>query len=207
MPEPPYSSNVANSLIHLYRGEVGRMTLYRIRLDTTTNWAIITAAGVTTFAFGNPEATHAVFLFAMLLVYAFLHLESRRFRVYEVSHHRVRILERYFYHEMLGAETASDWHAKLLQILKEPRVPMSRLDAMGWRLRRNYLWIFGALIVAWAVKLDIMGGKAGSTAEVIARAEVGPFSGWLVVTLVVAFYLGLISLALYATRDYPLEAD
>ena len=46
------SATAANALIHLYRGELGRLTAYRARLDTTTSWAISASALVTTLAFG-----------------------------------------------------------------------------------------------------------------------------------------------------------
>jgi uncharacterized membrane protein len=204
---PPYDSNTANSLIHLYRAEVGRMVMYRVRLDTTTNWAIVTTAGVTTFALGDPTIPHAVFLFAMVLVYFFLHIESRRFRVYEMSHYRTRLMERFFYHEMLNVDVGPDWHALLLADLAKPRSPVKRLDALGWRLRRNYLWIYGALILAWAVKLDFMGSKALTFLEVLSRAGVGPMPGWLTVLIVSSFYVLVFGLAVYASRDYRLEDD
>lgn len=204
---PKYDSIVANSIVHLYRGELGRMTMYRLRLDTTTNWAIVVTAGVTTFAFGDPAVTHAVFLFAMLLVYAFLHLESRRFIFYEMSHQRVRLLERFFYQEMLGSSHEENWQQRMMTSLTAPRSPISRLNALGWRLRRNYLWIFGALITAWAVKLDLAGGKARSTAELVDRAEIGPFPGPLVVGLVLLFYSTAIFLAASSSLRYRLELD
>lgn len=199
--------DISTSLVHLYRGEMGKMTLYRIRLDTTTNWAIVLTAGVTTFAMGNQDVSHAVFLFAIILVYAFLHLEARRFTIYEMSHQRVRYLERYFYREVLGGEADPTWRNKILDSLARPRSPISRLSAIGWRLRRNYLWIYGALILAWMVKLDFSQGKARSTAEFISRAEVGPFPGWLVVLLVGLFYLAATVLAASSSRRYRLELD
>src|SRR5215212_10300062 len=70
------STNAVNALIHLYRGELGRMTAYRSRLDTSANWAITTSALATTFTLGTEERSHAVFLFLMGLLYFFLHLES-----------------------------------------------------------------------------------------------------------------------------------
>lgn len=205
--ESRFGSNAANSLIHLYRAEVGRMVMYRVRLDTTTNWAIVTTAGVTTFALGNPEVSHAVFLFAMVLIYAFLHIESRRFRVYEMARYRVRLLERSFYQEVLDAEAQTRWRESLLADLNKPRTPISRLDALGWRLRRNYLWIYGALILAWGFKLDFVGSKAATFGEFVARAAVGPMPGWLTIGVVIAFYSLVLSVAAYASRDYRMEGD
>src|SRR5918998_3353552 len=92
----PRSTNSVNALIHLYRAEVGRMTTYRQRLDTTTNWAITSSALVTTFAIGNPLIPHTAFIFLMIIDVFFLLVEARRFRVYEAARYRVLVLEHYF---------------------------------------------------------------------------------------------------------------
>ena len=103
----PRDPNLNNSLIHLYRGELGRMTSYRVRLDTTTNWAVVTTAGIVTFALGNAAVSHVVFIFAMILTLFFLNLEAHRFRIYETAHRRVRLLELGFLAEALGGAQTS----------------------------------------------------------------------------------------------------
>ncbi|WP_052326767.1 DUF2270 domain-containing protein [Deinococcus peraridilitoris] len=207
--EASYSTNAANSLIHLYRAEVGRMTAYRGRLDTTTNWAIVTTAGLTSFGLGNRENSHAIFLFAMFMNYFFLHLEARRFRTFEITHHRVRIMERFFYPAMLGEKVDAGWHQLLLGELAKPRSPIPRLDAVGWRLRRNYLWIYAAVVIAWMAKLDLMRdpGARPTFAGFLELASIGNLPGFIVATAVLTFYVFLIRLAIRATRQYPLEQD
>jgi uncharacterized membrane protein len=201
-------SNETNSLIHLYRGELGRMTLYRVRLDTTTNWAVVTTAGIVTFALGNAAVPHAVFLFAMVLTLFFLNLEARRFRIYETAHRRVRLLERGFYAEVLGGQPEVGWEAVLLQNLQRPESPVSQLEALGWRLRRTYLWVYLALLVAWWGKLTVMGpGAQLGMRRALAEAAVGPLSGAAVAILVGLFYLLLVLTAVLGSRRYPLEAD
>ncbi|ADI15613.1 DUF2270 domain-containing protein [Truepera radiovictrix] len=202
-------TNTVNSLIHLYRGELGRMALYRVRLDTTTNWAIVTNAGIVTFVLGNGALSHAALLFAMLLTLFFLTLEARRFRVYEVSHQRVRLFERGFFAEQLGATWVTDWPTRLLQSLEEPQPPISWASALGWRLRRNYLWLYAALVAAWVGKLAITSGEAvtGALQPLLAAARVGPLPGGAVWAAVGAFYVGLVLLALFGSQTYPLEAD
>jgi len=44
------------------------------------------------------------------------------------------------------------------------------LGALGWRLRRNYLWIYLAVLVVWVAKLRITGDPNGS---LISDATVG----------------------------------
>src|SRR5919198_2738901 len=72
------SSTVINALVHLYRAEVGRLTTYRVRLDTTTNWTITTSVLVTTFSFTNEQVPHIALLFLMSFSFFFLQLEARR---------------------------------------------------------------------------------------------------------------------------------
>lgn len=205
--EVSYSGNQANALIHLYRAEVGKMTAYRQRLDMTTNWSVVTTAGLASFALGDINNSHATFLFAMFMNYFFLRLEARRFRTYEIAHHRVRIMERFFYPAMLGDRVDPGWHQLLLAELAKPRSPMSRADALGWRLNRNYLWIYAAVLLAWFAKLDLAQPKGWilEFPEALTLADIGNFPGWLVVAGVFAFYCHLIWLALRAARTYPLE--
>lgn len=198
------SSETTNSLIHLYRGELARMTSYRVRLDTTTNWAVVTTAGIVTFALGNESVPHATFLFAMLLTLFFLNLEARRFRIYETTHQRVRLLERGFYAGVLGGDALPGWKEALWASLEHPQSPITWLESLGWRLRRTYLLIYAALLVAWYGKLIQQHPQAKLTLEAVA---VKPLSGALVVGLVGVFYVLLILLAVLASRSSTLEAD
>jgi uncharacterized membrane protein len=44
-------------LAHLYRGEVYRSTIWRTRLDTTANWAVVTLGVALSLAFASPDAS------------------------------------------------------------------------------------------------------------------------------------------------------
>src|SRR5262245_23146106 len=44
-------SEFNTAMIHFYRGEVQRSNTWRNRLDTTTNWAVITAGATLSFVF------------------------------------------------------------------------------------------------------------------------------------------------------------
>ena len=84
---------------------------------------------------------------------------------------------------------------------------MSRADAMGWRLGRNYLWIYTAVLLAWLAKLDLEQPKGWvlEFPEAFSPADIGNFPGWLVFLGVMVFYTYLIWLAIRAARTYPLE--
>ena len=62
---PIGSTEFGTAMAHYYRGEVGRMTSWRDRLDRTTNWAIAGSAAMLSVALSNTGAHHGVLLFAM----------------------------------------------------------------------------------------------------------------------------------------------
>ena len=202
------SLNTANSIIHLYRGEVGRMTAYRVRLDLTTNWAVITTAGLVGYTF-SPQGFHAVMLAAMLANYFFLHVEARRFRAFEVSHLRVRILEKFFYREVLGEDDANtDWRPYLIADLARTHLPLDRLQALGWRLRHNYLWIYAADLIAWVAKLSASqaASREPGWSGFVNAAAIEGIPGSVVMGFVIVLYGALLLLA-WRARSYPLEMD
>jgi uncharacterized membrane protein len=202
-PREPLSGNAVTALVHLYRAEVGRMTAYRQRLDTTTNWAITSSALVTTFSLGNPTIPHAAFLFLMFVNAFFLVVEARRFRVYEATRYRVLLMEHYVYPDLLGEGSPRDWKPALFEALRTPYSypPVGVLGALGWRLRRNYLWIYAAVLLTWIAKLEISGGGAS---DLTAEAAIGRLSGLVVWALVVVGYVGLVAVGLLAKRTYPM---
>ena len=143
----------------------------------------------------------------MLLILIFLVLEADRFRIYEVSRRRVGLLERGFFPSVLHGDTDWPWVKPLVDHLENPRSPLGRWTAVGWRLRRTYLWICLADLVAWLIKLDLAGGQASDLGMLVSRATVGPLPGWAVFASVTVFYLGLIALTIMAVRRYPNAED
>jgi uncharacterized membrane protein len=198
----PLSGSVTNALVHFYRAEIGRMTAYRARLDSTTNWSITTSALVTTFALSTSERTHVPLLFLMFLNYFFLHLEARRFSAYEGSRRRVRLLERYFYPQVLGHAVDQRWAAHFVDVLQNPAFPtVGLLTAISWRLRRVYLWIYMGILLAWLSTLDV---THLTWVGFISRAAVGSIPGWIVCLAVAALYAWLVAVALWPGRRHPL---
>jgi len=166
--------DVPTALIHLYRGELGRMTVYRGRLDTTTNWAVGTSAALTSFALGQERVPHFVFLLVIFLDLIFLWMESRRFRFYELVRMRVRLLETGFFAAVMGKAERAGWEEALWASLEAPRAPIGLLQAASVRLRRNYLWLLLAVYMGWVLKLWLHGGS------LTGASTVGPLPGLLV---------------------------
>src|SRR2546425_10571072 len=120
---PTNSSEFTNALSHYYRGEMARMISWRDRLDRTTNWAIAGGAAMLSVSLSTPNAHHGVLLFAMLLVFLLLFIESRRYRFFHVYRSRVRLLERNYYGRLFASQETSEpahWMTQLGEVLRSP---------------------------------------------------------------------------------------
>jgi uncharacterized membrane protein len=154
---PIFRPDDATPLVHLYRGELARMTAYRTRLDTTTNWAIGATVGVLTFALGSPAVPHAIFLIPYALNLLFAMIEARRFQDFELSRLRVRLIERGLYAPQFGGGAPAGWAEALASSLDAPRSSLSLTEALAHRLRRNYLWLLIATYAGWLIDLWTLG--------------------------------------------------
>jgi uncharacterized membrane protein len=187
-------SNFATAMVHLYRGEIARANTWRNRLDVTTNWAVLVTAAAISYAFGQPETHHSVIILFTLLVTLFLLIEARRYRYYELWSYRVRLLETDFYAAMLAPpfQPRANWSQNLADSLANPQFPISTWEAFGRRLRRNYMWIYLVLGIAWISKLLLYPEGIHSLGQLIQRSAMGALSGWVVLTLMLAFFIALI---------------
>lgn len=144
------------AMSHFYRGEIGRMMVWRQRLDVTTNWAIICATGITTFALGNPSVSHEVFIVANLMVFLLLAIEARRYQYFDAFHARVRMLETHFLAPTVAKyveELEGDWRMLLAEDLLIPSFKVSLFESIGRRLTQTYVWIFLILLGSWILKI------------------------------------------------------
>ena len=163
------------------------MTAYRLRLDTTTNWALGTTAAMITFALSHTELPHSIFGLAVLLNVLFLWLEASRFRTYVGIRRRVRLLEEGFFAPILGGREQHGWELALANSLDDFRFPLTQLQAMSVRLRRSYLWLIACVYVGWYVKLTRDG-------DVVGAAALGPIPGIVVIPLALAPLVGFVVL-------------
>lgn len=196
-----HSSDFNTAMVHLYRAEITRANSWRSRLDVTTNWALLTTGAAISFAFSQQYTHHSVIILNTLLITLFLFLEARRYRYYELWSYRVRLMETDFYAALLVSPFVPDpdWANKLTESLLNPQFPISIWEALGRRLRLNYLWIYFVLLGVWFAKLLLYPDTTASLNLLITRARMGLAPGWLVMTIVIAFYTTLLVIA-FATR-------
>ncbi|MBT8472821.1 MAG: DUF2270 domain-containing protein, partial [Marinicaulis sp.] len=96
-----FDNAAVGALAHLYRGEVYRSTIWRTRLDTTTNWAVVTLGIALSISFSDPDASPLPLLLVGVLIAMFLILEARRYRYFNVWRARARWIEMHFYAPLL----------------------------------------------------------------------------------------------------------
>ena len=207
---PLTSSEFVNTMSHFHRAEIGRMAGWRDRLDRTTNWAITVVAAMLSISLSTPTSHHGVLIFAMLLILLLLWIEARRYRFFDVYRARVRQFERYYFAHIFSPQPdfASDWLLIFGEGLRTPKFLMTQWAAFARRLRRNYLYMFMVLLLAWVLKittpsLQTEGARTGfvpSLRETVTNAALGPLPGWLIVAVLAAFYLFLIGVA-FLTRS------
>ena len=192
------------AMSHFYRGELGRIMVWRQRLDATTNWAIIAATGVITFALGHPEVSHVVFLLANLMVFLLLTIEGRRYRYYDAYRARVRMLEAHFLVPVIVRRPdmlEGDWRTLLAEDLLLPSYKIGIRASIGRRLNRNYIWIFLILLGSWVLKMFIHGPPIKSLWGFVKAVQSSqPLPSVLFWVLGVGFYSTLIALFIYGRR-------
>jgi uncharacterized membrane protein len=191
------------AMIHFYRGEVQRSNTWRNRLDTTTNWAVLTAGATLSFVFSSPSSPHFVIPINSILVAIFLLMEARRYRYYEIWSSRVRVLETGYFAQLLAPENSvpdEAWAQHLAADLITPHFTISEWEAVGRRLRRNYLWIFALLALSWNLKVYLHPLPARDLHAFFDRAQVGVVAGWVVFVVGVIFNAAIAIFAIGTVR-------
>lgn len=204
-PLPVTTAEFINTVAHFHRAEMGRMAGWRDRIDRTSNWAITVVAGMLSVSLSTPAAHHGVLLFAMLLVFLLLWIEARRYRFFDVYRARVRQFERHYFSQIFapGEAANTDWARLLGQDLRKPRFLISHRAAMSRRLRRNYIWMYVILLLAWALKIltpklqeeGVRSDLVGSLREIVENVAFGPLPGWMILAGVGGFYGWLLLLS------------
>ena len=151
-----YDPGYVNAMSHFYRGELGRIMVWRQRLDMTTNWAITSSTAIITIAFSTRAVPHIIFFFNLAIVAVLLWIEARRYRFYDAFRARVRMLEAHFLVPMVMENREllqGEWKKLVCEDLILPCFKITKLEAIGRRMKRNYMFIFILILIAWLTKI------------------------------------------------------
>ena len=182
------SSAYIGTLTHFYRGELGRIMVWRQRFDATTNWAIIATGSLFAFATGNPVMLNGAMLINLCVLGFFAFLEARRYRFYDAFRARVRMLEIHFIvPALLGPDRSlleGPWREQLVQDLITPSFKCSFAFAVG----RRFVHIYGALhlfvLLGWGT-LASFGVR--TPREWVESFRLGDVPGAVILTLVLLY--------------------
>ena len=185
------------AVAHLYRGEIYRSTIWRTRLDNTTNWSIVTMGIALSSTYSSKEASALPLILIGMLLAVFLGLEARRYRYFNVWRARARYMETHLYAQILNGERRDDasWRRVLADDYLHPRHHIGFIRAAGRRVRRTYIWIIAIQTTAYLGKIAIHPEVATHLGEFIDRAAIGPIPGWVVLGCGIVYNLGWIFLA------------
>jgi uncharacterized membrane protein len=199
-----YDPGYVNAMSHFYRGEMGRIMVWRQRLDITTNWAITSSTAIITIAFSNREVPHIIFFFNLAIVWVMLWIEARRYRFYDAFRARVRMLEAHFLVPMVMENRdmlQGEWKKLVCEDLILPCFKISKLEAVGRRLKRNYIFIFILIMVAWVTKIFLHTPLQIDTALGFYRAMgIGHIPAWFVAIIFLSTLVSVIGITIYVSK-------
>jgi uncharacterized membrane protein len=207
-PKPPaakFDGAYVTAMSHFYRGELGRIMSWRQRLDTTTSWAITVTSSIFTVAFSFRDVPHLIFFFNIAVVWVLLWIEARRYRFYDAFRARVRMLEAHFLVPIVLQNTGmlqGDWKKLVCEDLLLPSFKITRFEAVGRRLKRNYGFIFFIIMVAWVTKIFLHATPGiDSLGEFYGALAVGPsIPSWVVAVLFGGTVIGVTGIVAYTAR-------
>jgi uncharacterized membrane protein len=201
-----FDPGYVNAMSHFYRGELGRIMAWRVRLDTTNNWAITVTSTVFTIAFSLREVPHGIFFFNVAVVWILLWIESRRYRFYDAFRARVRLLEAHFLVPMILQDKKllqGDWQRLMCEDLLLPSFKISKVEALGRRLKRNYVYLFILILGAWLTKIFLHATMAitswSTFFDAVASGHGMPAA--LVIAIFVSTCVGILGAILYVSRQ------
>jgi uncharacterized membrane protein len=193
-----------NAMSHFYRGELGRIMIWRQRLDVTTTWAITSTTTIIGVAFSVKNIPHIIFFFNLALVWIMLWIEARRYRFYDAFRGRVRMLESHFLVPMVSRNPKlldGEWWRLVGEDLIMPSFKITRLEAIGRRLKRNYVFIFAIIMVAWTMKIFVHAQTPiHSFGEFYKALAVRELPAWLANVVYFGTIIAITGLTVFASR-------
>ncbi|WP_323717798.1 DUF2270 domain-containing protein [Paracoccus aminovorans] len=199
----PLDSAEMGVMAHLYRAEIYRSTIWRTRLDTTTNWSVVTLGVALSITYSSPQASPLPLVLVGILIIFFLMLEARRYRYFNVWRARCRWMELNFVAPMLSegdVRMTTGWQDRLAGDYRRPVYHVSMRTAIGRRIRRNYFWILLIQTAAYLGKLAVHPTALERPGQLLERAAIGPIPGWMVLGIGGAYCLTWGAVAIWSLR-------
>ena len=136
----------------------------------------------------------------MLALTMFLLFDLRRYRTYDATRSRVRLIEENVFANAFdpAGSVHQDWRQEIGDDLRKPTLKVSMWEALSRRLKRVYLPLLTVLLLAWLFRITIF----VSGENPLETAAIPGVPGIIVVGLVGVLYLGASLLALWPTSRH-----
>ena len=162
------------------------------------------STAIITIAFSNREVPHIIFFFNLAIVWGMLWIEARRYRFYDAFRARVRMLEAHFLVPMVMENRQmlqGEWKKLVCEDLILPRFKISKLEAIGRRLKRNYVFIFILIMVAWVTKIFLHASEPVDSVWSFYRSlSIGHIPSWLVAFIFAGTFAIVIGITIYVGK-------
>ena len=163
------------------------------------------STAIITIAFSNAGVPHLIFFFNLAVVWMLLWIEARRYRFYDAFRARVRMLEAHFLVPIVARNTGmlqGEWQKLVCEDLLLPSFKISRFEAVGRRLKRNYIFVFAIILVAWVTKIFLHADpKIESFASFYAALRVGEsIPSWFVACIFIGTCVTVIGITVFISR-------
>ena len=185
-------------LPHYYRGEVAQLNSLQDRLDLTVDWAIAVVTAVLALAFQGGDVSAYLLLIGIVAVSAFLLFDVRRYRIYDATRARVRLLEENVFANVFRPKgtPVEEWREELGDDLRRPTLKVSYREALSRRLKRVYFLLYALLGSAWAFRITLY----ASGEPWLETASIPGIPGEAVVGIVAVFFVGVVAVTFWPTR-------
>ncbi|MFC7154917.1 DUF2270 domain-containing protein [Halomarina halobia] len=183
---------------HYYRGEVSIMKSLLDRMDLTVDWAIAVLVALLALSLESADRPPHFLLVGMGAMTMFLLFDVRRYRTFDATRARVRMIEENLFANAFdprGAER-TEWRAEISDDLRVPTLKVTTREAVARRLRRVYLPLLAVLLAAWTYRITVfVPGEAWTE-----TAAVPGIPGIAVTVGVALYYAALLTIAYWPKR-------
>jgi len=94
-----------------------------------------------------------------------------------------------------------EWKKLVCEDLILPSFKISKLEAIGRRLKRNYVFIFVLIMVAWVTKIFLHASEPITSSRALYHAlRVGHIPSWLVAGTFIVTFVSVISITIYVGK-------
>lgn len=129
-------------MIHYYRAEIGKLAVFKQRIDNTVNWTITCNLFFWSLYIQGKISIYITFAFTLLVTLVFHFIDIRRYIAYEILKYRCSLMEQGMYTEILSEGSGiKNWKNNLIKSWFQS-THISKQDAFLIRLRNLYAYIY-----------------------------------------------------------------